>query len=390
MKFLSLTLLLILSLTIKAYGQEDYKNPDPNFSFENPSPHKPVALPESVKFKKRPKNIILLIGDGMGVAQVYSALTANKGQLNLNYMKHIGFMQTQSADDYITDSAAAGTAIATGVRVNNGVIAIDQDGKVLKSILYISEDNNKATGLVSTSAITHATPASFVANQPDRGMYEDIAGDFLDSGIDLFIGGGKEHFTSREDGRNLLEELSQNNYRVFSSLEEAASVKTGPMAILTAAIHNEVYPERGNLLPDATQKAIEVLQSNKEGFFLMVEGSQIDWGGHANNTTYIVHETLDFDRAVGKALTFAANNKETLVIVTADHETGGMSIDNGDISKGTLSAKYTTDDHTGIMVPVFAYGPGAEAFIGIYKNTDLFVKMVEAFGFYTRNKKNAL
>jgi alkaline phosphatase len=290
-------------------------------------------------------------------------------------------MQTQSADDYITDSAAAGTAIATGVRVNNGVIAIDQDGKVLKSILYISEDNNKATGLVSTSAITHATPASFVANQPDRGMYEDIAGDFLDSGIDLFIGGGKEHFTSREDGRNLLEELSQNNYRVFSSLEEAASVKTGPMAILTAAIHNEVYPERGNLLPDATQKAIEVLQSNKEGFFLMVEGSQIDWGGHANNTTYIVHETLDFDRAVGKALTFAANNKKTLVIVTADHETGGMSIDNGDISKGTLSAKYTTDDHTGIMVPVFAYGPGAEAFIGIYKNTDLFVKMVEAFGF---------
>lgn len=381
MKFLSLTLLLILSLTIKAYGQEDYKNPDPNFSFENPSPHKPVALPESVKFKKRPKNIILLIGDGMGVAQIYSALTANKGQLNLNYMKHIGFMQTQSADDYITDSAAAGTAIATGVRVNNGVIAIDQDGKVLKSILYISEDNNKATGLVSTSAITHATPASFVANQPDRGMYEDIAGDFLDSGIDLFIGGGKEHFTSREDGRNLLEELSQNNYRVFSSLEEAASVKTGPMAILTAAIHNEVYPERGNLLPDATQKAIEVLQSNKEGFFLMVEGSQIDWGGHANNTTYIVHETLDFDRAVGKALTFAANNKKTLVIVTADHETGGMSIDNGDISKGTLSAKYTTDDHTGIMVPVFAYGPGAEAFIGIYKNTDLFVKMVEAFGF---------
>lgn len=381
MKFLSLTLLLILSLTIKAYGQEDYKNPDPNFSFENPSPHKPVELPESVKFKKRPKNIILLIGDGMGVAQIYSALTANKGQLNLNYMKHIGFMQTQSADDYITDSAAAGTAIATGVRVNNGAIAIDQDGKVLKSILYISEDNNKATGLVSTSAITHATPASFVANQPDRGMYEDIAGDFLDSGIDLFIGGGKEHFTSREDGRNLLEELSQNNYRVFSSLEEAASVKTGPMAILTAAIHNEVYPERGNLLPDATQKAIEVLQSNKEGFFLMVEGSQIDWGGHANNTTYIVHETLDFDRAVGKALTFAANNKKTLVIVTADHETGGMSIDNGDISKGTLSAKYTTDDHTGIMVPVFAYGPGAEAFIGIYKNTDLFVKMVEAFGF---------
>lgn len=381
MKFLSLTLLLILSLTIKGYGQEDYKNPDPNFSFENPSPHKPVALPESVKFKKRPKNIILLIGDGMGVAQVYSALTANKGQLNLNYLKHIGFSQTQSADDYITDSAAGGTAIATGVRVKNGVIAIDEDGKALKSILYISENNNKATGLVSTSAITHATPASFVANQPDRGMYEDIAEDFLDSGIDLFIGGGKEHFTSREDGRNLLEELSQNNYRVFSSLEEAASVKTGPMAILTAPIHNEVYPERGNLLPDATQKAIEVLQSNKEGFFLMVEGSQIDWGGHANNTTHIVHETLDFDRAIGKALAFAANNKETLVIVTADHETGGMTIDNGDISKGTLSAKYTTGDHTGIMVPVFAYGPGAESFIGIYNNTDLFLKMVEAFGF---------
>ena len=113
----------------------------------------------------------------------------------------------------------------------------------------------------------------------------------------------------------------------------------------------------------------------------MVEGSQIDWGGHENNTAYIVKEALDFDRAVGRALKFAEQNGETLVIVTADHETGGMAIMNGDMAKGEVKAKFTTGGHTGIMVPVFAFGPGAEEFTGVMQNTDIFKKMYELFGY---------
>lgn len=317
----------------------------------------------------------------MGVAQVYSALTANQGQLNLVHMKNVGFSQTQSADNYTTDSAAGGTALATGQRVKNGVVAMDENGNPVKSILYLSEENNKATGLVSTSAITHATPASFIAHQPHREMYEDIAADFVGSGIDIFIGGGRNHFTKRKDGRNLLEELQQLDYKVFNSLEEAASASTAPIAILTAEEHNPSYPERGEMLPEATKKAIEVLSNNENGFFLMIEGSRIDWGGHANNISEVVQETLDFDRAIGVALAFAAENKETLVIVTADHETGGLTIDKGDLSKGKVSAKFSTTDHTAVMVPVFAYGSGAELFGGILKNTDIFNNMVKAFSF---------
>jgi alkaline phosphatase len=135
------------------------------------------------------------------------------------------------------------------------------------------------------------------------------------------------------------------------------------------------------MLPLSTVKTIEILKKNTNGFFLMIEGSQIDWGGHKRNTTYIVNEMLDFDRTVGKVLEFAKADGNTLVIVTADHETGGMSINKGDIEKGEVKAEYTSFGHTGVMVPVFAFGPGAEDFCGIYENTEIFYKMVKAFGF---------
>jgi alkaline phosphatase len=212
-------------------------------------------------------------------------------------------------------------------------------------------------------------------------MYEAIAADFLKTDIDLFIGGGKDFFAQREDGRNLIAELKKKGYRVFDTLEEASEVKTLPLAILTSTKHNRPYPERGEILPQATEKALELLSKDDDGFFIMVEGSQIDWGGHENNTAYIVKEMLDFDRAIGKALNFAARNKETLVIVTADHETGGMSINGGDMAKGQVSAKYTTGGHTAVFVPIFSFGPGAEKFSGIMDNTDIFFKMRDLFGF---------
>ena len=375
MKHLFLAVALFISISIPLSAQSDKK------TFTNENPHPVLTLKENSYFETNAKNIILFIGDGMGVDQVFSALTANRGALNMTQMPFTGFSQTQSADSYITDSAAGGTALSTGQRTYNGAIGMNTDTLAIPTILEISKAQGYATGLVSSSSITHATPASFIAHQPSRGLQEEIAADFIGSGIDIFIGGGRKFFTNRKDERNLVEELRHDNYLIFNSLDEATNVNFGRIAILTAEKHNEVYPKRGEMLPEATEKAIDVLKNNENGFFLMVEGSMIDWGGHDNNTTYIVEETLDFDRAIGKALEFASSNKETLVVITADHETGGMTITGGDIEKGEVTGKYTTKGHTAVMVPVFAYGAGAEKFTGVYKNTEVFDKIKEAFGF---------
>ncbi len=375
MKHLFLSIVIFLFIGISSSAQDDKNH------FINENPHDVLTLRKNVYFKDKPKNIILLIGDGMGVAQVYAAMTANRGSLNMTQMPFTGFSETQSATRYITDSGAGGTALSTGQRTYNRAIGVDTDTIAIPTILEISKSKGYATGLVASSSITDATPASFIAHQPSRNMQEEIAADFIGSDIDIFIGGGRKFFTERKDGRNLLEELKKDKYLVFNSLDEASTINSGKLAILTADIHNASYPARGEMLPEATEKAINVLKGNKNGFFLMVEGSMIDWSGHANNTAGIVQETLDFDRAVGKAIEFASSNNETLVIVTADHETGGMTINGGDIEQGAVYAKYTSGNHTAIMVPVFAYGAGADKFTGVYKNTDVFKKMKEAFGF---------
>lgn len=206
-------------------------------------------------------------------------------------------------------------------------------------------------------------------------MYEEIAADFLNTDIDVFIGGGLDHFTKRKDGRNLVNELKAKNYEVETDINTIAKVNNGKLAGLTAGIHNGRVEERGDMLPIATNTAINILDNNKKGFFLMVEGSQIDWGGHANSTNYIIEDMLDFDQAIGKALDFASKNGETLIIVTADHETGGLGIIGGDMNSGMVKGEYTTKDHSAVMVPIFAYGPGADEFTGIMENTDIFAKM---------------
>lgn len=328
------------------------------------------------------KNIILLIGDGMGVSQIYAGITANNGHLNLERFHNIGFSKTYSGNDFITDSGAGGTAISSGYKTFNHAIGVDMDSVAHPTILEIAEKYNKATGLVATSEITHATPASFIAHVPDRHDYETIASYFLETDIDVFIGGGYKYFANREDGRNLVSELENNNYQVCSSMEQLQAVTTGKVAGL---VYDDKPPRvskgRGDMLLMATQKAIEILDQTENGFFLMVEASQIDWGAHKNNTEYVVEEMLDFDKVIGYALDFAAENGNTLVIVTADHETGGMSVNKGDFDQGEVKAKFTSLGHTGVMVPVFADGPGAENFGGIYENTAIFDKMMEAFGF---------
>jgi alkaline phosphatase len=151
--------------------------------------------------------------------------------------------------------------------------------------------------------------------------------------------------------------------------------------VLFRSEHNFTVFDRGDYLPEATKKAIDVLDNNTNGFFLMVEASQIDWGGHANNTGYIVAEMLDLDKSIAKALEFASKDGQTLIIVTSDHETGGMAVNGESMEQGIVKGKYTSRHHTACMVPVFAIGPGAENFIGIYENSAIFDKMKKAINF---------
>lgn len=330
------------------------------------------------------KNIILMIGDGMGLAQIHAAYLANNNTLTITEFQHIGLQKTNSADEFTTCSAAASTALAGGIKTNNGYLGVDVNGNPVKTILDYAEENGLATGLVATSYITHATPGGFIANQIRRNMYEEIANDFLSTDIDVFIGGGRNHFIKRKDGRNLAEELIQKNYQVAFTMEEVMKIKSGKLAGLIDSLHPAKYSAgRGDMLPNATAAALTILKQNSKGFFLMVEGSQIDWAGHDNDTEYIVNEVLDFDRAVTLALDFAKKDGKTLVIVTADHETGGMTLVDYKKESGERDYRYTIDNHTGVMVPVFAYGPGAEKFMGVYDNTDIFKKMMNLFGFST-------
>lgn len=369
--FLIIFMALVTGFT--SYAQMDYLDAKAEVDekiYNGGETHEVKMFPQQSK-KKKPKNIILIISDGMGFSQIHAAYTANKGSLFLENFKHMGFATTHSSDRYITDSAAGGTALATGQKTYNGAISVDDNKKPIETILEKADGKGLATGLVSTSSITHATPASFIAHQPNRNMYEEIAADFLNTDIDVFIGGGYNHFTERKDGRNLVDELKEKGYTVEQDMDKIKNIKDGKLAALTAGVHHGRMESRGDMLPVATNTAINILSNNKKGFFLMVEASQIDWGGHAGSTIQVVEEMLDFDQAVGVALEFASNNKETLVIVTADHETGGMIVLDGNYEKGILKGEFTTGGHTGMMVPVMAYGPGAENFAGFMDNTDI-------------------
>jgi alkaline phosphatase len=328
--------------------------------------------------QKAPKNVIFLIGDGMGVSQIYAGLTANRGHLNLERVKVIGFHKNQASDNYVTDSAAGATAFATGKQTYNGAIGLDSLKVPSVTLLEMAEQKGLATGLVSTCDITDATPSSFIAHQLKRSMHEEIALDFLNTPIDVVIGGGRKYFEKRKDGLNLLDSLRKKGYQVQSTLDIEGITK-GPLVALYAEENPiKVMEGRGDALLKSTKKSLEILNQNKKGFFVMIEGSQIDWGGHANDTDYIVTEMVDFDKSIGVALDFAAKDQETLVIITADHETGGFALMGGNMKTGEVKAAFTTKGHTGQMIPIFAFGPGAEAFSGIYNNYDIFTKIKQA------------
>ena len=323
--------------------------------------------------KKRPVNIILFIGDGMGVAQLSAGIAVSDKTFVVEHFKYAGYCKTSSFDRYVTDSAAAATAIACGVKTRNGMLGMGPDTTLVASIMEIAHKNGLATGLVCTSAITHATPAGFVAHNSGRGNYEYKALDFMKGTNDVFIGGGSNHFKKRKDGKDLTAQLRGQGYDVVFTLEDLMKSNANKIAGLLDTVHMARSVDgRFGMLEAMTSKAIETLSRNKKGFILMVEGSQIDFAGHGKDLAWNVSEVLDMERAVTKAYEFAEKSRNTLVVVTADHETGGLALTGGDLKKKTIEAVYATNNHTAVLVPVFSHGPGAERFTGIIDNTDFF------------------
>ena len=336
---------------------------------------------------KRPKNIIFLVGDGMGMAQVYAGYVKNQGKLNLEKMKYLGFSVTYSSDNLITDSAAGATAFSIGEKTYNGAIGVSADTAVRETILETAHKHGLSTGLVATCVITHATPASFGAHQKSRELYENIAMDLSHCGADVLIGGGLDHFNNRKDSLNLVDTLTKNGYDMIYRLDELKRYRGDKLAAFLYPLHPPKMSEgRGDMLSASAETAVEVLSKNKKGFFVMIEGSQIDWGGHANETEYIATEMVDFDNMIGKMIDFANKDKHTLIVVTADHECGGFAITGGSIADGTVEGQFIYTHHTGVPVPVFAYGPGAQEFMGIYQNTDIYHKMMYLLGIKKKDR----
>lgn len=326
---------------------------------------------------KKVKNIILCIGDGMGLSQIYSTYTTNYGQLNIFQMRNIGFSITNSADAYVTDSAAGATAFGDGQKTDNRAVGVDPSGKPLKSLAeYSAEAGKKVADLVACE-LTDATPAAFYAHQSERANAIDIANDMVTTPIDVLLGSGYKDFTKVTDGQAPVDKMKQRGYTVIRNFNDFLnSPATKILALMDDSVVRPKMEGRGDYLPEAFNKVAGSFKSNPQGFFMMIEGSQIDHGGHNNNLKQVITENADFDRMVGDAMRFADEDGETLVIVTADHETGGLTLLDGNISKGYVWGDFSTNDHTGTPVPVFAYGPHAGDFRGVYHNTEIFNKLL--------------
>lgn len=313
------------------------------------------------------KNVILLIGDGNGLSQISSSVLANKGQLTLTQLKNIGLIKTTSTDNFTTDSAAGATAFATGKKTKNRFIGVDTDGKLIPNMTEILSEKGFSTGIITTDEIVGATPSAFYAHQKDRGMEKEIAQDLTQSKLTFFAAGGK----SKVSGLS--------HFKIANDAEEVGKSRADNLAFyLSENGVPQVLKGRGNLLAETVDNGLKFLKSKKKPFFMMVEGAQIDSGGHSNNVGTIVTEGIDFDRAITKAIQFADQNPGTLVIVTADHETGGFSIPHGDMKTSTIEGDFTTDDHSATLIPVFSYGSGSENFTGVYENNEIFHKILKS------------
>ncbi|MCB9262427.1 MAG: alkaline phosphatase [Flavobacteriales bacterium] len=340
------------------------------------------AKPQVQFAPKKPKRIILMIGDGMGLTQISTLFVERDNTNNFQRFMHIGFINTKSGTHKITDSAAGATAFSCGVKTYNNSVGMGMDTTAANNLVEIFSQHNYKTALVATSSITHATPGAFYAHTSHRSHEQDIANQLLKSDIDFFAGGGLKFFSKLQPqmklynwqidsvpGVHFKPEVKYNHHKKYGYLKAADGMPT-------------METNRGNFLTDASNEALKYLNNSR--FFMMIEGSQIDWGGHAKNYEYVKTEMFDFDAAVGAMLDFAEKDGNTLVIVTADHETGGLALvaqdytdKNGNTKENynAVQPKFITGGHTATLIPVMAYGPGAENFQGFYENNEIFYKI---------------
>lgn len=334
------------------------------------------------------KNILLFIGDGTGLTQLYAGYTANKGLLNVFNMRNIGLSKTSSYDNYVTDSAPGSTSISSGQKTNNRHVGVDHTGAALPLLPVYLKRKKIKTGLVTCGDITDATPADFYAHQAERDSAVAILRDLKRSAVDLLMGSGIESLQNvallmesgkQAVGSDVIKELAPE-YTVVPAIDSVKENANKKWVVIDSIASLSVLKGRQDWLQQAFTKAVKILSRNKEGFFLMTEGAQIDYGGHANDMSYVASEVMDFDQVIGNAMQFADKDGQTLVIVTADHETGGLSLLDGNYSKGYVSGQFATNDHTAVPVPVFAYGPQSFEFRGVYENTELFFKIMKVLG----------
>lgn len=346
-----------------------------------------ISTPLKSTSELKAKNIILLIGDGMGPNHVALAKFATGGpdhRLSFENFPFTGIVYTHSVDSLYTDSAASATAWSTGIKTINRFLAIDAEKNFLPTIPELLSTKGYKSGLVATSSVTHATPAAFYAHIDSRYKEKEIAKMLIDSDIDIALGGGRDFFDVEivDDGPLMIFEKNFLNSNTLNSKKRIIGLfdEDGIKRRLDAPTQLE--------MTEFALRFLENKSKNCAGFFLMSEGSQIDWAGHANNVEYMLVEFADFDATVQAAADFAAASQNTLVLVTADHSTGGLVLQRPRGSK--VPAQWTTGSHDLSPINIYAYGPGAELFSGVMDNTEIFDRILLALDYKNLESANCI
>ncbi len=335
-----------------------------------------IVLTTTLFGQKIPKNIVILIGDGMGITQITGGWIYKRGHLPLKRFTDVGLMTVHPIDALITDSAAGATAFACGKKTRVGMLGVDSAGRPLTNLFDIARKHKKKVGVISTVAVVDATPAAFVAHVPHRRMYDSIAVQYLHNMPDVVIGGGRKFFESHLlPTAKTYRRLRRKGYDIITHPDSIVYASRKRLIALVADVDLPPPARRKLFSLMAWNTAHRLLSKNKHGYVLMIEGGQIDRACHANHPDWYRQEIIDFFNVVEDVLHQAEKDGETLVIVLADHETGGLAIPHGDLTTGEAELKWTTGHHTADLIPVFAYGPGSERFRGVYDNTDIFRKL---------------
>ena len=318
------------------------------------------------------RNVIIMIGDGMGLEQVSCAWVVNHGKLNLDRFPTVGLSRTYCTNELITDSGAGGTALSSGMKTGYSHVGTAADSTDIPSVLVKAQELGKKTGVVVTCHFADATPCDFCCHNEYRYNQDDLIADYVTCGVDYLAGGGLDWFTvNRKDGRDITKEMAAAGYTV--ALTEDALMKAElPVIGILAPDNLPVAMERGDLYRHSVARGLDILsrESGDKGFVMMLEGSCIDDWLHGNDIGKAMEELLDFDRTIGDVLQWAAADGHTLVVVTADHNTGALTLQDGNLEEGRIGVAFGSESHNGIAVPFYAWGPGSDAFTGIRENDE--------------------